>query len=226
MELLFKIQEFEGPLDLLVYLVQKKQLNIRQVSISSLADEFLFYINKMEEFNIDVASEFIATAAYLMELKSRSLLPGLNESDKAEYERKRELLYRRIEEYMRLKELVEFVKENDELDNYPVRVPQVFPRVNESKIVKIVKAALQEVELKNKVYTIKREKYSVEHMMDRIENEYIGMNIYDVLRDSQDKYELIVKFMAILELIRFNKIVLTDDYVLLRSDDIEQESVG
>jgi len=66
----------------------------------------LYYVNQMEELNLNVTSEFIATAAYLLELKSKSLLP-MSEKEKKEYEYKRELLIRRIEEYARLKELTE-----------------------------------------------------------------------------------------------------------------------
>jgi segregation and condensation protein A len=215
MELLFKLEqlEFEGPLDLLLYLVQKKKIDIRQLSISQLADEFLYYVNQMEELNLNVTSEFIATAAYLLELKSKSLLP-MSEKEKKEYEYKRELLIRRIEEYARLKELTEQIMNKSSADQYPVKVPYTFPKVDEKKLVKIVKAALQEVEVKQKVYIIKKENYSLERIMEEIEEKYDVVNLFDLLRDSSSKYEIIVKFLAVLELLRFEKYTMDDDFVL------------
>jgi len=215
MELVFKFEEFEGPLDLLLYLVQKKKINIRQLSISQLADEFLYYVNQMEEMNLNITSEFIATAAYLLELKSKSLLP-MSEKEKKEYEYKRELLIRRIEEYARLKELANEIVSKNSADQYPVKVPYVFPRVDEKKLVKIVKAALQEVEVKQKVYVIKKENYSLERVMEEIEEKFDEINLFDLLRDSASKYEIIVKFLAILELIRFEKYEIDDDLTLRR----------
>lgn len=215
MELHFKLEQFEGPLDLLLYLVQKKKIDIRQLSISQLADEFLYYINQMEEFNLNITSEFIATAAYLLELKSKSLLP-MNEKEKKEYEYKRELLIRRIEEYARLKELTEHIANSSNPDQYPVKVPYVFPKVDEKKLVKIVKAAIQEVEVKQKVYVINKENYSLEKIMAEIEEAYDNVSLYEILRNSNSRYEIIVKFLAVLELIRFERYTIDDDMVLRR----------
>ncbi|MGB9614760.1 MAG: segregation and condensation protein A [Fervidobacterium sp.] len=214
MDILFKLETFEGPLDLLLYLVQKKQIDIRQLSISQLADEFLYYVNQMEDFNLNVTSEFIATAAYLLELKSKSLLPSLSEKERKEYETKRELLFRRIEEYARLKELVNQMLQNDSAEQVPVKVPYSFPRIDEKKLVKIVKAALQEVEVKQKIYIIKRENYSLERVMKEIEENYDIVSLYDLLRNCSSKYEIIVKFLAILELIRFEKFLVDDSFTL------------
>ncbi len=214
MDIHFKLEFFEGPLDLLLYLVQKKQIDIRQLPISQLADEFLYYVNQMEEFNINVTSEFIATAAYLLELKSKSLLPSLSESERKEYEYKRELLYRRIEEYARLKQLTEEILKTDGADRYPVKVPYVFPKIDEKKLIRIVKAALQEVDIKQKVYIIKKENFSLERIMEEIEENYETFDLYTLLKESKSKYEIIVKFLAILELIRFEKYTIDENLVL------------
>lgn len=214
MDIHFKLEFFEGPLDLLLYLVQKKQIDIRQLPISQLADEFLYYVNQMEEFNINVTSEFIATAAYLLELKSKSLLPSLSESERKEYEYKRELLYRRIEEYARLKQLTEEILKTDGADQYPVKVPYVFPKIDEKKLIRIVKAALQEVDVKQKVYIIKKENFSLERIMEEIEENYETFDLYTLLKESKSKYEIIVKFLAILELIRFEKYTIDENLVL------------
>lgn len=214
MDIRFKLEFFEGPLDLLLYLVQRKQIDIRQLSISQLADEFLYYVNQMEEFNINVTSEFIATAAYLLELKSKSLLPSLSESERKEYEYKRELLYRRIEEYARLKQLAEEILKTDSAEQFPVKVPYSFPKIDERKLIKIIKAALQEVDVKQKVYIIKKENFSLERIMEEIEENYEIFDLYTLLRESKSKYEIIVKFLAILELIRFERYTIDEKLVL------------
>lgn len=214
MDILFKLETFEGPLDLLLYLVQKKQIDIRQLSISQLADEFLYYINQMEEFNLNVTSEFISTAAYLLELKSKSLIPSLSDKERKEYEYKRELLFRRIEEYARLKQLAEELSRKDSAEQYPVKVLYTFPKVDEKKLVNIVKAAIKELEVKQKVYVIKKENYSLEKVMEEIEQSYDSISLYELLRNSTSKYEIIIKFLAILELIRFEKFIIDENFVL------------
>ncbi|SHN66458.1 condensin subunit ScpA [Fervidobacterium gondwanense DSM 13020] len=175
----------------------------------------MYYVNQMEEFNLNITSEFIATAAYLLELKSKSLLP-MSEKEKKEYEYKRELLIRRIEEYARLKELTEHIANSSNPDQYPVKIPYVFPKVDEKKLVKIVKAAIQEVEVKQKVYVIKKENYSLERIMAEIEEIYDNVSLYEILRNSNSRYEIIVKFLAVLELIRFERYTIDDDMVLRR----------
>ncbi|MGB4263100.1 MAG: segregation/condensation protein A [Fervidobacterium sp.] len=214
MELIFKFEQFEGPLDLLVYLVQRKEINIRQLPISQLADDFLRYVNQMDELNLNVTSEFISTAAYLMELKSKSLLPSMSEKEKKEYEYKRELLFRRVEEYAKLKQLTEQIAKDGDFDQYPVKVPYVFPKIDEKNLVRVVRSALQEVETKQKVYIIKKENYSIEKTMQEIKELYNSIELFELLKDSNSRYEVIVKFLAILELLRLKEYTLDDDSVL------------
>jgi len=168
----------------------------------------------MEEFNLNVTSEFISTAAYLLELKSKSLIPSLSDKERKEYEYKRELLFRRIEEYARLKQLAEELSRKDSAEQYPVKVLYTFPKVDEKKLVNIVKAAIKELEVKQKVYVIKKENYSLEKVMEEIEQSYDSISLYELLRNSTSKYEIIIKFLAILELIRFEKFIIDENLVL------------
>ena len=75
MEYLIKINEFEGPLDLLLHLVKESNIEIQDIKINEITEQYLDYIHKMEQLNIDVASEYLVMAATLMEIKSKSLLP-------------------------------------------------------------------------------------------------------------------------------------------------------
>ena len=69
------INEFEGPLDLLLHLIKKSNISINEISIDEITKQYLEYINKMEELNLDIASEYLVMAAELIEIKSSSLLP-------------------------------------------------------------------------------------------------------------------------------------------------------
>ena len=75
MELNFKLTEFEGPLDLLLHLIDKAQIAIEDIFVSDITEQYLEYVNTLPEINMESASEFLATAAMLLEIKSRRLLP-------------------------------------------------------------------------------------------------------------------------------------------------------
>ena len=70
-----KINEFEGPLDLLLHLIKESKMDIFEINIVDITDQYLAYINRMEEMNLDIASEYLVMASELLEIKSRKLLP-------------------------------------------------------------------------------------------------------------------------------------------------------
>ena len=80
MELTYKIEQFEGPLDLLLTLVQKNKMNIEDIQISVICDQYMAYIESMQEMNIDVSAEFIVMASELMYIKSKILLPRVRKT--------------------------------------------------------------------------------------------------------------------------------------------------
>ncbi|MBB6061780.1 segregation and condensation protein A [Thermosipho japonicus] len=214
MELVFKFQEFEGPLDLIIYLVKKKKLSIRDIPLSQLADEFYEYLQQMKNLNLNITSEFIVTASYLMELKSKSLLPRSSEDEF--FKISKEKFYSQVEQYAALKDLVEKVKNNENLniEKIPVSVKTVFPKINEKKLKNIIKNAIKEVELKQKVYKIKKEEITIETIMSKVLNSNINKNLYEILKNLNSKYEIIMYFLAILELIKLKKITLDEEFYI------------
>ena len=106
-----KIDNFEGPLDLLCHLIDKNKMNIYDIKISDIADQYIEYINQMEENNLEVTSEFLVMASTLLYIKSKGLLP--NESE-AEEELTEEQLIERIIEYKKYKEITSKFRENYE----------------------------------------------------------------------------------------------------------------
>lgn len=103
-----KIENFEGPLDLLCYLIDKNKMNVCDIKISDITDQYIDYINKMEEMNLEVTSEFLIMASTLLYLKSKTLLP-IDTEEKEEISE--EELLRRIIEYKKYKEITKKLKE-------------------------------------------------------------------------------------------------------------------
>ena len=104
-----KINNFEGPLDLLCHLIDKNKMDICDIKISEITDQYISYLNEMEELNLEIASEFLVMASTLLYLKSKTLLPNVVEDEK---ELTEEELLRRIIEYKKYKEITQKLKES------------------------------------------------------------------------------------------------------------------
>ena len=104
-----KIDNFEGPLDLLCHLIDKNKMDIYDINISQIADQYIEYINNMEKMNLDVTSEFLVMSSTLLYLKSKHLLPKIEDDEE---EISEEELIRRIIEYKKYKEITKVLKEN------------------------------------------------------------------------------------------------------------------
>ncbi len=103
-----KLENFEGPLDLLCHLIDKNKMNIYDINLSKLTEQYIEYINEMEKMNLEVTSEFLVMASTLLYLKSKNLLPNQAEDEK---ELTEEELLQRILEYKRYKEITKTLKE-------------------------------------------------------------------------------------------------------------------
>ena len=103
-----KIDNFEGPLDLLCFLIDKNKMNIYDVNLTEITDQYIEYLNAMEEMNLEIASEFIVMASTLLYLKSKKLLPKQEEEEEEITE---EELIRRIIEYKKYKSVSQVFKE-------------------------------------------------------------------------------------------------------------------
>lgn len=103
-----KLDNFEGPLDLLCYLIDKNKMDIYKVNISDITDQYIAYLQKQEQLNLEIASEFLVMASTLLLLKSKGLLPNINDEEE---ELTEEQLLKRILEYKRYKEISKLFKE-------------------------------------------------------------------------------------------------------------------
>ena len=130
MEYEVKINEFEGPLDLLLHLIKKENISIFDISIEQIIKQYLDYINKMNEENLDITSEYLVMATELIELKSKMLLPNKTEEIEEEIEEATNDLINRLLEYDKYKNMTEelrnlesirskiYTRESEELLNY------------------------------------------------------------------------------------------------------------
>ena len=109
-----KIENFEGPLDLLCHLIEKNKLDIFEIKISDITDQYIEYINQMEQMNLEVTSEFLIMASTLLYLKSKTLLPKETEEEEDLTE---EELLQRIIDYKKYKEISKKLKELYEINS-------------------------------------------------------------------------------------------------------------
>ncbi len=106
-----KIDEFEGPLDLLLHLIKKSNIDIYDISLEEITNQYLDYIKEMKELNLDIASEYLVMASELLEYKSKSLLPRKENSEDEYEEDPKEILINRLVEYKKYKEITSEFKD-------------------------------------------------------------------------------------------------------------------
>ena len=108
----FVINDFEGPLDLLLHLIKTSKMDIYDLSIEEITKQYLDFIKSMKELNLDIASEYLVMASELIEIKSKLLLPNNKDLDEDEYEEDpREALINRLLEYKKYKDMIDTFKE-------------------------------------------------------------------------------------------------------------------
>ncbi len=112
-----KLDKFEGPLDLLLHLIKEAKIDIKDIFVSTITEQFLEYISQMEEMPVEKVGDFIEMAATLIEIKSRKLLPPPPKEDEEEEEDPEKKLIRQIEEYKLFKEQSEILKTFEDVDS-------------------------------------------------------------------------------------------------------------
>lgn len=215
MDYSIKIDEFEGPLDLLLHLIKKSNINICDISIDEITKSYLDYINKMEELNINVASSYLVMAAELMEIKSKSLLPKTeDDSEEEEEEVSKEKLINKLVEYKKYKEMTSKFKElelnrNDIYIKSPEKIENYIDdtiyneEIEIDKLVEAFKKFLDRKELEkplktkitNKEYSVKERKNSIKKILqERKKVEF--KELFDIVNKSY----VAVTFLSILEM--------------------------
>lgn len=213
---------FEGPLDLLLYLIKKAEIDIYDIPIASITGQYLAYVELMQELDLEVAGEFILMAATLIRIKVRMLLPRDPDVEEEDDEDPRTELVRQILEYKRFKEVAE------SLNDYEDRQRRKFPRTyfDWEKKYENKKIIMKEVSMFDLLTAFK----SVLDNMPRVDSHNVGAmgptleeqiefltNIMkkneriafsDLMKELSDRISVVVTFIALLELIRSHRILI------------------
>ncbi len=211
-----KLEIFEGPLDLLLYLVKKNNFNIYDIPISEITQQYLEYLELMKELNLEIAGEFLVTAATLMEIKSKSLLPKPQEELEEEIEEIRKELTNRLIEYQKYKNVVlSFFRPREEVErNVYYRKSPIFTEDDyyiEATIFDLLTAfnnVLKKVPKDYKELVI--EEIHIEEKMQQI-LDYLKDKKYvlfeELLSQENTRKGMIILFLALLELIRLGQVL-------------------
>ena len=221
------IDEFEGPLDLLLHLIKESNIDIFDINVSEITNQYLLYISKMESLNLNVDSEYLTMAADLIEMKSKELLPHSEEED--EEEDPREELINRLIEYQKYKEISQTFKNLEEQrQELFTKNPSFLEEFKENKINISNEVTLDDLInafarfqerqefLKPLNTVVTKKEYSVrtrsKDIMKKLSKNK-KMNFEDLF-DVYTKDYVVVTFLSILDLAKAGNILLTQDHNL------------
>lgn len=221
------LQQFEGPFDLLLFFIQRDEIDIYDIPIAKITDDFLEYITQLEKMNIDVASEFILMAATLMRIKARLLLPRKELDEEGNEIDPRQDLVQQLIEYKKYKGILDDMRQLEEkrakLHNraYASRelkkiaekalVDVELESVTLFKLLKAFESVVSRFEARNreKIHTVLRYNYSVDEQKDFILKSLKKGKKTDfraVFSSINNRIHAIVTFLAMLELLNLSKI--------------------
>ena len=222
-----KTLEFEGPLDLLLHLIKESNINIVDIEINEITKQYLDYINKMEELNINVQSSYLVMAAELMEIKSKSLLPFEEEDSEDDEEVvSKEKLINKLLEYQKYKDMVDkfrslendrqniYVKAPEAISNYVDNVIKNTDNTSVDDLVDAFKKFLERVDkekpittkITNREYSVKERKTSIRNILK--ERKKV---LFTELFDKREVSYIVVTFLSILEMTKDKEINIKQD---------------
>ena len=216
-----KLKDFEGPLDLLLHLVSKYQMDIYDVPITEVIEQYLAYISTLQAMRLEVAGEYMVMASQLMLIKSRKLLPKVAEVTDLEDDLEQDLLSQ-IEEYRKFKLLGEQLEvKHQERAQYYSKAPTELiyedaELVHDKTTIDLFLAFSNLLSKKKEEFsqnhtTILRDEYKIEDMMVIVREALVEgqqLRLQDLFKETKDLQEVITLFLATLELIKTQEILL------------------
>ncbi|CQR24332.1 segregation and condensation protein A [Streptococcus varani] len=213
-----KLKDFEGPLDLLLHLVSKYQMDIYEVPITEVIEQYLTYVATLQAMRLEVAGEYMLMASQLMLIKSRRLLPKVAEEMDQE-EDPEQILLDQLEEYRKFKILSEKLGEqHNERANYfsKPKLELVYDDVTlvqDKSAIDLFLAfskvmAEKQAEFRQSHTTIARDEYKIEDLMDFVRSRFKQtkrLTLGSIFKESRDLNELITIFLATLELVKVHE---------------------
>ena len=234
-KLTFKLENFSAPLDLLLTLIKKSKLDIEDIQISDLTEQYLDIMKDISKVDMEVASEFIEYAALLIEIKSKKLLPKIVDTEEDELDPEY-ILKLRLREYQMFKEVNEKLgklESNDKFYKAPEKEANKFRIIiKDMELDKLLDAFVGIMHRVNKIEKSKeskeiiKETFTVEQKISSIKDTLISrskLKFSELFLDTSSKDEVITTFMALLELIKMQVIRVSQDDLF---SDIQIEKTG
>lgn len=245
MELNVKLQVFEGPLDLLLHLLEKNKVNIYDIPIVEITSQYMEYIEEMKRQDLNVMSEFLVMAATLINIKSRMLLPKDPKQEEEEEDPRAELVQQLLE--YKMYKCMAFELKDRQIDaekimyktptipkevmayEEPVDLQELMSDVTLARLNEIYKSIMKKQAdkidpVRSKFGKIEKEEVSLEDKMVYLEEYAMNhehFSFRNLLETQAGKIEIIVTFLAILELMKTGKIMISQEYIF---DDIKIKS--
>ena len=235
MALPVKIDNFEGPLDLLLHLIDVNKFNIFDIPIVEITEQYLEFVRNMETKDLNVMSEFLVMAATLLEIKAKMLLPVEVDEDGEEIDPREELVQKLLEykmyKYMsyelkdRMQDAAKAMYKNptipEEVEGYiePVDVEKLLGDLTLKKLNDIFRAVMKRQNdkvdpIRSKFGKIEKEEVSLEEKLDFVEQyaiEHGTFSFRKMLEGQKSKMQIVVTFLAVLELMKMGKIVIRQE---------------
>lgn len=218
-----KIDAFEGPLDLLLHLVKESKVDIWDIKIVDITDQYLDYIKSMQDLNLDVASEYLVMASELIEMKSKMLLPREQNDEEIEEDDPREVLIQRLVEYQKYKDMTKNFKEMESLRHeFYTKAPESLKEYVEENTVISNDVTLDDLMLAFEKFlerkqaekplstTVTKKEITVEERRKSIHNilkEKKKANFFELFEVINKPY-VVVTFLAILEMAKKKELVI------------------
>jgi len=220
-----KLASFEGPFDLLVYLIEHNKMDIYDIKVSEITAQYLEYIEEAKAHDVNVAQEFMVLAAELIELKSAMLLPReVVDEEEGEVEDPRKALVAKILEYKQFKEMASFLSDQEELTSHMRPKPQEDLSVYTGETEEILTGDMdsfasafmafltrkQRIEEMHKTYErIARAKMSLENKVNQIVGFFRDrkqMKFSEMIKEDDSPFNRVITFMSLLELLRHHNV--------------------
>ena len=238
MNIEFKINEFEGPLDLLLHLIKESKMDIMNIEIEEITKQYMNYLEEQEKMNLEIASEYLVLASELLEIKSKMLLPSYKDENEEEEEDPREELINRLLEYQAYKEITKVLQEKESLrreiytkspeniKNYIDEVKEINIDVSLDDLVEAFKRYLQRKQdnkpLKTKVTVNEISVSSRRHDIKRLLKTKKKVSFFELFPVISKEY-VFATFLAILEMAKSQELRITQNDTF---DDIICEVVS
>lgn len=234
----FKLDQFEGPLDLLLHLIKLTKIDIRDIFLSDITEQYMEMMKNIDDVDIEKASEFINMSATLLEIKSRHLLPV--ETEDVDEEDPEQRLIRQIEEYKIFKEQGEVLSKIEDVsrfykapDNSVGEFKYELPdKLSSDALIEAFKTLMQKMTVKAEVVQEKKivkDRFTVAQKISQIKDVLLTKKEFkfsEMFEDAYTRSEVINTFLALLELLKRQYITvvqneLFDDIDIVRNDDVE-----